>query len=290
MAVTSKLYSFGERLHQVAGGGTYQDVAERLGLEYETARKYILNERFPAPETLRKIAQATRCSLHWLITGEGSREIRSTDSEIIDKLSAQELKAAKNLADQEQRDMPTTIYLLAQESLASRNLIPTSLSALDESLFFSLPEQFARNERVEIPLVEISFAGEIMADGDFIAAPDGSTIQVPHHYPLPEHFLFCYRARSEDLFREGLGKDLLIICTKGLSVPEGQPVVIMLEGKDKTPKALVRRYYRDPIVSKQVIFRSIKDSAPPIWLRKGFKVEGVVLGVEPWSMARTGSK
>ena len=66
-----ELSSFGARLKQAFGGATGRDIGKNLGYS-DTQMSSILAGQAEMPfEKLIRVAELTKCSLHWLITGEG---------------------------------------------------------------------------------------------------------------------------------------------------------------------------------------------------------------------------
>lgn len=63
---------FGLRLREVFYGAQNKEIAHKLGVSNSAITTY-LNGRVPPHETLIKISRLTGCSIHWLITGEGSK-------------------------------------------------------------------------------------------------------------------------------------------------------------------------------------------------------------------------
>ena len=63
---------FGKRLKQIFNNATNQEIANIIGVSAPAVQHYV-NGRVPDAEKLITIAAITKCNLHWLITGEGSR-------------------------------------------------------------------------------------------------------------------------------------------------------------------------------------------------------------------------
>ena len=58
------------RLQEILCHQDFGATAEIMGVSRETAAKYLRGETAPPPDVLKRIAEATGCDLHWLITGE----------------------------------------------------------------------------------------------------------------------------------------------------------------------------------------------------------------------------
>lgn len=63
---------FGLRLKEVFYGVQNKEIAHKLDVSNSAITTY-MNGRVPPHETLIKISRLTGCSIHWLITGEGSK-------------------------------------------------------------------------------------------------------------------------------------------------------------------------------------------------------------------------
>ena len=79
---TAKNENFGfvERLVEVCGSAQAADVARALGISYQAAKNY-LQGRVPDSKVLQQIAERTPYSLHWLLTGVGSKYVTISEIE-----------------------------------------------------------------------------------------------------------------------------------------------------------------------------------------------------------------
>lgn len=66
---------FGLRLKEAFNHASNTQIAKSLGLSNAAITTYLAG-RIPPAETLIEIAHLTGCSIHWLLTGEGFKEIR----------------------------------------------------------------------------------------------------------------------------------------------------------------------------------------------------------------------
>jgi len=79
---------FWERVQDVFNNAKAPEIARRLGLEKQAVYKW-RDGSLPGVDTLLAIAETTGCSLHWLLTGEGSKEVTHDLSKPLLKLGAQ---------------------------------------------------------------------------------------------------------------------------------------------------------------------------------------------------------
>jgi hypothetical protein len=69
---TSENNEFISRFVEVCGSSKPTVIAKQLGISYQAAKNYLAG-RMPEPHILIIIAEKTPYSLHWLLTGKGSR-------------------------------------------------------------------------------------------------------------------------------------------------------------------------------------------------------------------------
>ncbi len=72
MNILTNRNDYTERLTEICGTKRSSEIAEKLGITYQTARNY-LNGRLPDSSVLIKIAEQTPYSVHWLLTGKGEK-------------------------------------------------------------------------------------------------------------------------------------------------------------------------------------------------------------------------
>ncbi len=77
--------SFGERLLEAFGDVPKGKIAKILGVKPSAVTNY-LQDRVPDEEKLRRISDETKCSIHWLLTGEGNKFIETEKDEEIELL------------------------------------------------------------------------------------------------------------------------------------------------------------------------------------------------------------
>ncbi|CAN5505161.1 hypothetical protein BH10ACI1_BH10ACI1_26840 [soil metagenome] len=67
---------FKERFIEVCGTSQPREIGEMLEISYQAAKNY-LNGRLPDSNVLRVISEKTPYSIHWLLTGEGEKFVKS---------------------------------------------------------------------------------------------------------------------------------------------------------------------------------------------------------------------
>src|ERR1700751_1405021 len=67
------------RLREAFKNVSQSEIARQLGLSNSAVTNYV-EGRIPPAETLIKMADLTGYSIHWLMTGEGSRRVREQET------------------------------------------------------------------------------------------------------------------------------------------------------------------------------------------------------------------
>jgi SOS-response transcriptional repressor LexA/transcriptional regulator with XRE-family HTH domain len=88
--------SFGGRLREAFVGVSNKEIAERLGVSKSAVTNYV-EGRIPSADMLAKISELTSYSIHWLITGEGSKLVSQKTEADLDKGEAERRRYAKDL-------------------------------------------------------------------------------------------------------------------------------------------------------------------------------------------------
>jgi hypothetical protein len=87
----------GKRIFEAFETKEIARIAEKLGISYQGAKNYIY-DRTPSPSALIEISNSTNCSIHWLLTGKGSRHASSAD----DLLTPPLIRSLKMLTSENQ--------------------------------------------------------------------------------------------------------------------------------------------------------------------------------------------
>lgn len=125
--------SFGERLREAFGGVSNKDIAERIGVGKSAVTNYI-EGRIPSADMLAKISELTNYSIHWLITGEGSKFV--------------DWKTEAELSEREREHQRYAQDLLKRVLEVSGSLQP---AALAKSLHINTRTLYEWHEGKEVP-------------------------------------------------------------------------------------------------------------------------------------------
>lgn len=84
-----KMSAFGERLKEAFETNKIGEIARKMDVSYQAAKNYI-EGRIPDADKLKEISDSTNCSIHWLITGKGNKEL--TDTKVVGLINEDNLK------------------------------------------------------------------------------------------------------------------------------------------------------------------------------------------------------
>jgi transcriptional regulator with XRE-family HTH domain len=174
---------FGKRLHQALGNKSYKETARLLkeigiNIDYDSLRRYILEERKPDVDLLVRLASASDVSLDWLIKGTdeqsdliNSKKLTELSKELNDsiwsELTCGDLKALKKLASINNTSIQKT----------TRDIIVQGISLFG---VFERPQKINFLSLSNYPsedLCEIDQFGEIGDEDELIKAVE--TVRVP---------------------------------------------------------------------------------------------------------------
>jgi len=72
-----EIKSIFERVKEAFGGKSADEIAGELDLHRSSVYQWRRGQNPPSIKTLKLISDKTGCSIHWIITGQGSREIET---------------------------------------------------------------------------------------------------------------------------------------------------------------------------------------------------------------------
>lgn len=113
-----KTKKFIDRLVELCGTDQPTELAQRMDISYQAARNY-LNGRLPETNVLMSISEKTKCSIHWLLTGEGEKFISAQQNLNTLLLSDQ----IKTFVRQECLKIFDELFTLPSESIQPEQII-----------------------------------------------------------------------------------------------------------------------------------------------------------------------
>lgn len=135
-----------ERIQQALGTSGVPETARVMGLTKPSVYDW-QKGKMPGLDTLVKIARVANVSLHWLITGEGSRSVfpSQESASVFEHLRKTEREIVQRLADEEGHSLQEEMSELIAEALIARGLVPDQQKAITDIL--RAVEQTPRSRR-----------------------------------------------------------------------------------------------------------------------------------------------
>lgn len=144
---------FGRRLREAFEGASNSEIARKLAIGNSTVTDYVQGKSYPTAEGLVKIAEITKCNLHYLLTGKGESDLNPL------RFLDEKVRAlVEHLARADKTTVETVVGVLVADALVKRGSYLFSLyprlrgRELDElRLLFALVEENADEEVEDQP-------------------------------------------------------------------------------------------------------------------------------------------
>lgn len=224
----NKFDDFPERLREAFDGENNAQIARMLSVT-DTSIKNYMEGRLPAADILVQIADLTKCSIHWLLTGEGTKHIVKTES-IVPHFSQTEIDIIQNLADQNGHEFGEEIREMVLKILIDKKLISDQIG---EPMTLEI---FSRSE-----LVTINLLGEISAGEPLHYFEHTELIKIIPTFDLDNSDVFALRVRGDSMEEDDICDGDIVICIRSFTALNGDRVVAVIDGD----KSTIKRYYRD---------------------------------------------
>ena len=208
-------------------------VQRKLGIPYQSAKNY-LQGRLPASDVLIVISEKTGVSIHWLLTGNGTKWVKK-GNEIGEEspvyLGEKEREIIQELALEKGQAFDEQVRDLVLEALKARDLVTDQVVGVD--LVF-----FGR----EVPkLKSMRLWGEIAAGRPIDVCEEFETVLVPEEFFVSGRDNFALRVRGDSMIEEGILEGDIIICYQSPTANNGDTVVALIDGSQAT----VKKFYRE---------------------------------------------
>jgi SOS regulatory protein LexA len=256
---------FGERLREAFDNAGTAEIARRLGVTYQAAKNY-LEGRIPSAEKLIEIADSTHCSIHWLLTGEGPREIsasRLPPGEAPVFFGEREHEIIARLGREAGRGFDEEVRELVLEALLARGLVINQVQGAN-LLFFG--------EHVP-KLMPMRLRGEIAAGKPIDVFEQDETVLVPEDFVVRGRENLVLRVRGDSMEDEGIFEGDLIIGVEAVEANNGDMVIALIDGDQAT----VKRFYRE---RNQIRLEPRSSKHKPMYLSpERVRIQGIVRGI-----------
>jgi len=253
---------FGKRLHQALGNKSYKETARSLkeigiNIDYDSLRRYILEERKPDIDMLTKLAVVSEVSVEWLLRGEDQQGdlINSTklaelsielNDSIWSELTCGDLKALKKLASINN----TSIQKTTRDIIVQGIHIFGAFEPPQKINFLSLSNYQSED------LCEIDQFGEIGDEDELIKVVE--TIRIPKKIvswlsedtekTFSQREIHAYKVASKKLRQQKIHEGDIVVATNFNSIADAKNWFYDSYGFVIQPnerKILLRRVYDD---------------------------------------------
>jgi repressor LexA len=256
---------FGERLKEAFGNAGTAEIARRLGITYQAAKNYV-EGRIPPAEKLIEISRSTNCSIHWLLTGEGSREVevfKLPEGEAPVYFGEREHEIISELARSQDRDFDEQVRQLVLEALLARGLITQEVHGAN-LIFFG--------EHVP-KLIPMRLWGEIAAGKPIDVFEQDESVLVPEDFVVRGRENIVLRVRGDSMEDDGIFEGDIIIAVQSSEANNGDMVIALVDGD----KSTVKRFYRE---RNQIRLEPRSSRHKPMYFApERVQIQGIVRGI-----------
>jgi len=229
---------FGKRFKQAFKDATNTEIADKIGRSNAAITNYIKG-RIPDLEILDEIAYSTGCSIHWLLTGEGSQYVEQfyLPSPSV-PLAENEKQAVTQLAKANNQSVDQTLHELLTEALKARGLLPQKPTP--SMLLF----------RQDIKLVALPMIGAISAGQPIRYFKEQKEVLVADVFIISQegYQSFVLQIVGEDFTDEGFSDGNYLICCDNKQPQSGQVAIVVIDGEYTTVK---RIFFEGPSIRLQ---------------------------------------
>jgi repressor LexA len=257
---------FKRRVLEAFGGVSIEQIADLTNINHHTLGNYLRKKRDIPTEELKKISKASNTSIHWLLTGEGSKWISGKDSvgeESPVYFGEKEREIIQELAAEAGRNFDEQVRDLVLESLLVRGLITEEVESITLEYFGE-----------EVPnLIPMRLYGEIAAGEPIDVIEHEETVLVAEDFARAGD-VFVLRVRGDSMIEEGILDRDLIICRRTNNSYNGDKVVALIDGQ----KATVKKFFLE---RGRVRLQPANPNHKPILLApERVQIQGVVIGIQ----------
>lgn len=223
----------------------------------------------PSLDKLAVIAETGGVSLHWLLTGKGSRSpegLKTVDEPYIVVQLEEHLDAkVRALAAKERRSAEEQAAELVIESLISRGEVRDRLDRGLQLEFFS---------RYDGAFVLIPLRGEIAAGVPIHAFEEEESIEIAEGFAVKGHRMFALRVKGDSMVDERIFDGDIIICIESTTASQGDTVVALVDGDQAT----VKKYFRR---GDKIVLRPANGEYPDlVYDPEQVRIQGIVRGTQ----------
>ena len=255
--------SFGTRLREAFRGAINAEIARKLKVTDAAVKNYI-DGREPDTDKLRLISILTGCSIHWLLTGEGPKWVKSVSMEGESPVffGEAEREIIARLAVEGNRTFDEEVRELVIAQLTAQGHLASEVTALDFTLFGS-----------HVPrLIPVRLWGEVQAGKPLDVFEMDETVLIAEDLYVEGREMMVLRVRGESMIDEGIYPGDLLVCVRQPTAENGDTVIALIDGD----KATVKKFRRE---RGKIVLSPRNPAHKPMVLDPGrVEIQAVVIG------------
>ena len=256
-----------ERIIEALGISSVNLISIRLDVARQSVYDW-QKGKMPAIESLVRISEVSRASIHWLVTGEGPRRVneppRSPVGPMTIYLGEAEHVLINKLATETGISKEEQIRDLILENLSQRGLIKTTVDRTD---VHSGTRQLQN-------LVQARLWGKIAAGKPIDMVEEYKTVYVARDLVQDGHQTFVLEVQGDSMIEEDIRDGDYIICHKATTAENGQTVVALINGYAATLKKYFPEYGKVRLQPANRLYEPIILHADQV------QIQGIVTGIQ----------
>jgi repressor LexA len=256
-----------ERITEALGISSVNLISIRLDVARQSVYDW-QKGKTPAIESLIRISEVSRASIHWLITGEGPHRVSESPKSPAgpatiylgeaEHILITRLATAAGISKEEQ------IRDLILENLSQRGLIKTAVEHAD-----------IQNGQLQGQnLVQARLWGKIAAGKPIDMDEENKTVYVARDLVQYGHQTFVLEVQGDSMIEEDIRDGDYIICHKSNTAENGQTVVALINGYAAT----LKKYF--PEYGKVRLQPANRLHEPIILHADEVQIQGIVTGIQ----------
>jgi repressor LexA len=256
-----------ERITEALGISSVNLISIRLDVARQSVYDW-QKGKMPAMESLVRIAEVSRASIHWLVTGEGPRRVneqpKSPTGPVTIYLGEAEHSLITKLATTAGISKEEQIRDLILENLSQRGLIKTKV----EQANINSADRHLQN------LVQARLWGKIAAGKPIDMDEEHRTVYVAKDLAQDGYQTFVLEVQGDSMIEEDIREGDYIICHKANTAESGQTVVALINGYAATLKKYFPEYGKVRLQPANRLYEPIILHADQV------QIQGIVTGIQ----------
>jgi repressor LexA len=262
-----QIFPVWERITEALGISSVNLISIRLDVARQSVYDW-QKGKIPAMESLIRIAEVSRASIHWLVTGEGPRRVsepaKSPAGPVTIYIGEAEHALITKLATAAGISKEEQIRDLILENLSQRGLIRTTVDRTDVH----------SDGREYMNQVQARLWGKIAAGKPIDMDEENKTVYVARDLVQDGHQTFVLEVQGDSMIEEDIRDGDYIICHKATIAESGQTVVALINGCAATLKKYFPEYGKVRLQPANRLYEPIILHADQV------QIQGIVTGIQ----------